>query len=358
MPLEIATQFWPWDSIKNLVDYGRHALRKYPFDYIWVCDEFQYEDCTTILTAMAMNLDVSLGPMVTFPWRNPLDLAQRFGSIAKLVRPQREVCVGLGAGGAVQIQVIAEKRNPVAVVRESVELLRELLAGKEVDLSRFPMLASRFRYNTKCKARLYFPPPQKVPVYLAAGGPKLYEAAGECADGVIFSQLVGRTSLLGIRAGLLKQAVDTVEAARKRAGKSGAFKKIYNLHISVSRDSRHAKQWAKRNTSYGLSGAYIRYPEVLAEIGLDPEEVGFIADAYIKGLGVEEAAKRVSDDLLTRAGFVIAGAAAECLEQCLQVKKHLMELGFDQLVVGVPLGPDVREALELLGEELIPKIAT
>ena len=357
MALEVSTQFWPWDSINKLLTFGEQALREYPFSQIWMCDEFQYEDCSTILAAMAAKLDVSVGPMVTFPWRNPLDLAQRYASIAKLSRPGRGVAVGLGAGGAVQVQVTGEKRNPVSVMRESVQLMRGLLAGESVALSRFPQLANRFRYNTKTSARLFFPPPERVPVYLAAGGPKLYEVAGQHADGVICSQLVGRTSYLGVQKGLLKEAIESVESARKRsAGADRPFKKIYNVHVSVSRDGKRALNWAKRNSSYGLSGTYIRYPEVLDALGLDREEIGFVAEAYLKGLGVDEAARRVSDDLVKRAGFVFAGTPEECLTQCVELKKQLTTFGFDQIVLGVPLGPDIPEALQILGKQVIPQL--
>lgn len=354
--MEISVQFWPWDNIHYLISCGDKALKEHPFSHIWLCDEFQYEDSITVLATLAMKLDVSVGSMVTFPWRNPLDLAQRFASIAKLTRPGREVAAGLGAGGAVQVQVMGERRNPMAVMQESVQLLRELLAGEAVELSRFPQLATRFRYNTNTKARLYFPPPQPVPVYLAAGGPKMYEVAGLYADGAIFSQLVARTSFLGVKSGLLKEAVQATEAARQRADGGRPLKKIYNLHICVSRDGSRAKQWAKRNTSYGLSGAYIRYPEVLRALGLDPGEVAYVAECYLKGLGVDEAAKRVSDSLLQRASFVFAGTPDECIGPCLELKRHLVELGFDHLVLGVPLGPDIPAALELLGKEVIPAI--
>lgn len=354
--LEIGVQFWPWNSIRQLVAYGAQALRTHPFSHIWVCDEFQYEDSITTLTAMAMELDVSLGSLVTFPWRNPLDLAQRFASIAKLLRDGKEIAIGLGAGGAVQVQVIGEKRNPVSVMQESVQLLRELLRGDAVELARFPQLGSRFRYNTKTKTKLYFPPPRPVPVYLAAGGPRMYDLAGRYADGVVFSQIVARTSLAGMKRGLFKEAVELVEAARSDAKGAGAFKKIYNLHMSVARDGDKAKQWAKRNTSYGLTGAYIRYPEVLTAIGVNPEEVASIADAYLQGLGIDEAAGRVSDSLLQRAGYVVAGTPEECVGPCLEIKRHLLEAGFDHLVLGVPLGPDVTEALELLGKEVLPAL--
>jgi alkanesulfonate monooxygenase SsuD/methylene tetrahydromethanopterin reductase-like flavin-dependent oxidoreductase (luciferase family) len=150
--------------------------------------------------------------------------------------------------------------------------------------------------------------------------------------------------------------VESVEAAREKTEPARPFKKIYNLHISVSRDGKQARQWAKRNASYGLSGAYIRYPEVLATLGLDPKEVGFVAEAYIKGLGVDEAAKRVSDDLLGRAGNVVAGTPDECVETCREIVKHITALGFDQLVMGVPLGPNIPEAIELIAEKVLPAL--
>jgi len=130
----------------------------------------------------------------------------------------------------------------------------------------------------------------------------MYEVAGQYADGVIFSQLVARTSFRGVQRGLLKQAAEAVESARGRSDSGRPFKKIYNIHISVSRDGKRAQEWAKRNSSYGLSGTFIRYPEVLDTLGLDREEVGFVAEAYLKGLGVDEAARRVSDDLVKKAG--------------------------------------------------------
>jgi alkanesulfonate monooxygenase SsuD/methylene tetrahydromethanopterin reductase-like flavin-dependent oxidoreductase (luciferase family) len=185
----------------------------------------------------------------------------------------------------------------------------------------------------------------------------MYELAGRGADGVIFSQLVARTSFRAAKTGLLQQADVAVETARKESpDPDRPFKKIYNLHLSVSRDGEAARQWAKRNSSYGLSGAYMRYPEVLTELGLDPEEVGYVAEAYLKGLGLDEAARRVSDSLLERAGFVFAGTPEECVEQCLTLKPHLDALGFDHWIVGVPLGPNVPEALQLLSKEVIPAI--
>src|SRR5262245_58482017 len=113
---EIGIQFWPWYPIKMLVQYAEQALQEYPFDEVWLADEYQYEDPFTVLATIAQRLDVKVGTLVTFPHRNPLELAQRFSSIAGLIRDGREVSAGIGAGGAVQEQVMRDKAATVAVM--------------------------------------------------------------------------------------------------------------------------------------------------------------------------------------------------------------------------------------------------
>jgi 5,10-methylenetetrahydromethanopterin reductase len=353
---EIGIQMWPWYSVKTLVSYAERALDFYPFDQIWMCDEFQYEDSFTVLAAMAMRLDVSLGTMVTFPHRNPMELAQRFSGIAGLIREGREVAAGIGAGGAVQEQVVNEKTAPLAVMEETTRFLKSLFAGESVELKAFPRLSQRFRYNPRTRAKLYFPPRPPVPVYLAAGGPKMFAMAGQMGDGVILTQLNPWTSLPGIQRGMFQQAVRTVLDARKAIAKNGAFKKIYNLHISVSADGDKAKEWAKRNTSYALAGSVARYPEVLEATGVNIKEVEPVREAYVNGLGVEEGARRVSDKLLEDAGFIVAGTPKEVLTKCELILPRIRDYGIDQLVIGVPLGPNVPEALDMISKEIIPAL--
>jgi 5,10-methylenetetrahydromethanopterin reductase len=353
---EIGIQMWPWYDIKTLVSYAERALDSFSFDQIWMCDEFQYEDSFTVLAAIAMRLDVSVGTMVTFPHRNPMELAQRFSGIAGLIHEGREVSAGIGAGGAVQEQVVNEKTAPMAVMEETTRFLKTLFAGESADLKGYPRLSARFRYNPRTKAKLYFPPRPPVPVYLAAGGPKMFDMAGRVGDGVILTQLNPWTSLPGIQRGMFQQAIQKVTEARKAATANGAFKKIYNLHISVSADGEKAKQWAKRNTSYALAGSLGRYPEILRSTGVDLKDVEHVRDAYINGLGVDEAARRVSDKLLDDAGFITAGTPKEVLAKCETILLLVRDAGIDQLVIGVPLGPNVPEALDLIAKEIIPAL--
>ena len=352
---EVGIQFWPWYDLPTVVDHARQALKRFAFDQIWMCDEFQYEDTLTVLTAMANSLDVSLGTMVVFPWRNPLELAQRFAAIAKLLPKGRHIAAGIGAGGAVQEQVMAEKTNPVAVIEEAVRMLRGLLRGESVPLGEFPNLAGRFRYNTKSRAKLYFPPVEPVPVILAAGGPKTSRLAGRLADGIILTQIHPRTSATALAMGLFDGAMEDTELGKKERG-GEPFKTIYNLHLSVSADGRRAREWAKRNTSYGLATYLVMYPKWLQAADINMAEVAWIREAYLEGKGVEEAAARVSDQMLEKAGFIFAGTPDDCLRQIERVVPDLSKHSFDQLVIGVPLGPDIPEALDLISREVLPPL--
>jgi 5,10-methylenetetrahydromethanopterin reductase len=353
--LEVGIQFWPWYDLPTLMEHARTAVAKFQFDQVWMCDEFQYEDTLTVLTAMAKSLDVSLGTMVTFPWRNPLELAQRFSTIAKILSPGRHVAAGIGAGGAVQEQVIAEKTNPISVIDETVRLLKGLFRGQSVPLADFPNLAGRFRYNQATSARLYFPSETRVPVVLAAGGVKTTRLAARIADGIILTQLHPRTSTSAMSSGLFDAVFADFEAGKKERTEANC-KMIYNLHLSVSADGNRARQWAKRNTSYGLASYLAMYPKWLELAGLDMERVANVRQAYLEGRGVEEAAARVTDEMLEQAGFIIAGTPEECLRKIEAVLPYLLRYRFDQLVIGVPLGPDVPEAVGLIASEILPQL--
>src|SRR5258708_2570346 len=135
---------WPWYDIKTLVAYAERALEIFPFEQVWMCDEFQYEDSFTVLAAMAMRLNVSVGTMVTFPHRNPMELAQRFSGIAGLIKEGKEVSAGIGAGGAVQEQVGNEKTAPMAVLVGNTRLLQKLFFRQTADLNRHPKVYCPF----------------------------------------------------------------------------------------------------------------------------------------------------------------------------------------------------------------------
>jgi coenzyme F420-dependent glucose-6-phosphate dehydrogenase len=66
-----------------------------------------------------------------------------------------------------------------ARMREALEIIRRLLDGDKLTFDG--------DYYTTDRARLYSPPMRRVPIWLAAGGPKSAALAAEMADGIITS---------------------------------------------------------------------------------------------------------------------------------------------------------------------------
>ncbi len=64
-------------------------------------------------------------------------------------------------------------------MREALEIMRRLLDGEK--------LTFEGEHYVTDRAKLYSPPMRRVPIYMAAGGPKSAALAGEMADGVITS---------------------------------------------------------------------------------------------------------------------------------------------------------------------------
>ena len=62
-----------------------------------------------------------------------------------------------------------------------------------------------------------------MPVYLAAGGPKMFDMAGRLGDGVILTQLNPWTSLPGIQRGMFDQALQMVAGGAKIRSRRGSF---------------------------------------------------------------------------------------------------------------------------------------
>jgi len=96
------------------------------------------------------------------------------------------------------------------------------------------------------------------------------------------------------------------------------------------------------------------YPELLRDAGINIKQAGRVRQAYLQGLGVEEAARRVTSSMLDRAGFIIAGTPEECLRAIEPLLPYLKKQNFDQLVIGVPLGPSPAEAIPLIAREVLP----
>ncbi len=203
---------------RDVVGLGRLAAcaERTGFDDVWWPDHYMHRDVGATLTACALATDrVRLGTAVTSPLlRHPGALASLFASLAEIA-PGR-IVAGIGPGGwELPTQLGIHEPRPLTVTRETALLLADLLRGrpataaatapaaKSDTTTRFPLTG----------ARLDFTPPQPIPLYLAARGPRMMSLAGELADGLI-------THSLSLP--FIEHVVERVELGAQRAAAADA----------------------------------------------------------------------------------------------------------------------------------------
>jgi probable F420-dependent oxidoreductase len=180
--------------------------------------------------------------------------------------------------------------RPLGRLREYVEVLREVFAGKKVSRAGETLNIEGFR--------LQLDPGSPPPLYLAALGPHACRLAGELADGVIF--------FMKTAAGV-KQALGWVAEGARAAGRDpGELDCVIRLPVAVDEDEEVLNFMARRLvTSYAAVDVYNRS---LSAQGFEAE-ASAVGDAW-RGGDRDQANAAVTDDMLEQ--LLIMGDAASC----------------------------------------------
>ena len=150
----------------------------------WVDDDSASGFAFSTIGAMAAVTDeIEFTTAVTTPlFRfHPAIVAQAAATLDRLSNGRFNLGVGTGENlneGPLGYE-FPKYAERAARMREALGIMRRLLDGEKLTF------AGEF-YKTD-RARLYSPPLHRVPIYLAAGGPKSAALAAELADGVITS---------------------------------------------------------------------------------------------------------------------------------------------------------------------------
>jgi 5,10-methylenetetrahydromethanopterin reductase len=139
---------------------------------------------------------LQLFPAVTNPFtRHASVLAGAIQTVEELAPGRVKFVMGTGYTSAT---TIGRKAATLAEMRESIATIRTLLAGES---ARFGETAGRLAYSSG----------RRIPVLMAASGPKAIEVAGEVADGVLL--------LVGSNRGIVQRALELLERGARRAGR-------------------------------------------------------------------------------------------------------------------------------------------
>ena len=225
---------------------------------------------------------------------------------------------------------------------ELATALRKLFSGEALRSSEIPVLASYFhmnaeqytlRFKTQSPIRLYYGPSLLKPAVL--------NLIASHFDGVILQTLYGITDMVASLAHL--------QEARARSPLGEPLRKVMLLNASVSRDGQAARQHAKRFVSHIVSG----WPdEVLKAKGIDPQAIQAVRRAYAENRGVDYAAALTPDEAVDR--LIVSGTPAQCKSRIAELFSLAARDGFTQITLGVPLGPDIPEVIDLWAREILP----
>ena len=342
-PLHVLNRY----SLPELIGLAERAwqsLGQLGFTQVWTNDNLEYRSVLASSAAIVARLPVKIGTAVTVPYfRNPVDLAMAFATISELTGG-REISLGLGPGSRSILTHQVERTKPLAIMAELAVALRKLFAGEAVGGADMPILAAYFhlnaeqytlRFKSRSPIRLYYGP--------SLLKPKVLELIARHFDGVILQTLYG---IADMNASLAR-----LQSARSQSTLAEPLRKIMLVNASLSRDGQAARQHAKRFVSHIVSG----WPdEVLMDKSIDPQAIQAVRRAYAENRGVDYAASLTPDQAVDR--LVIAGTPAQCKERIAELFALAARDQFSQVVIGVPLGPDIPEVIDLWGNEILPAL--
>jgi 5,10-methylenetetrahydromethanopterin reductase len=166
---------------------------------------------------------MALFPAVTNPFtRHASVLASAIQTVEELAPGRVKFVIGTGYTSA---STIGRAPGTLAEMRACIQSVRELLAGKAVD---FGGQSGRLGYASG----------RRIPVLMAASGPKAIEVAGEVADGVLL--------LVGSNKGIVETALGHLERGAKRAGrKLDDLEIIWAVRTATMKSTAEARRMAR-----------------------------------------------------------------------------------------------------------------
>lgn len=328
--VKFSLSFHPNRSIRELANIAELAERKGCFDTLWIADENpvpSFRDVFASLTAIALETSrIAIGPGITIPFnRHPTLIAVACASLEEVITGR--VVLGLGRGGSGPLRMTgADYRNSIGAMREAVSIIRMLLEGKKVD--------EEGQYFKGKGSQVIPKPMSRIPIYLAARGPRMLGLAGEIADGV----------LVQTPAATAPYAMEAINQGLNKVGKASGSVDIANFVVSSI--SKSAPGSARKAVRSHISWMVVDSPPIVREsLGIKDKEIENLKSAL--ALGPDEASEYVTERMID--GFSASGSISDCIES---ISEYLSE-GCAHIVFSNPK-PDPYEAIELLAEEVVP----
>lgn len=328
--------------IDEIVRYARVADNA-GIDSFWIGEGYHFfrrlhgeaRSATTTLAAIAISTKrIRIGCAIIPPYtRHPSLIAMEAVALDELSHGRFVLGLGAAKAGIVYLGYDEANMRPITAHKETIEIVRELLAGNTVNYRGKMFTAEAPSLDPGEKAR-------KVPIYIGATGPKMLRLGGAIADGVILPTFTTTN--------FVKYACKEIRESAERSGRD--FSKIpigATLPFSTAEDGDKA-----RDAIRGLAAVYItnklqniKNDMILKAAGLTYDEAKPVRDALLSK-GLEAAKEHVANEMLDK--VVVSGTPEECIRKF----KELADAGLTLPILYQVLGPDKEEAIKLVSTQI------
>ena len=329
--MKISAQFMPGDlpvfveSVRKAEEAGYERAYLVDGQLLW----------RNVFVYMTLGLDATermpFGTAVTNPYtRHPSVLANAHATLAEIY-PGR-VILGIGRGDNA-VRTIGKKQVATDRMRDIVPMLRDLMAGKEIDA-----------YGHE--ARMLWANEPNVPILMAASGPRNLRLAGALADIVMMQ--------VGVNPEACRWGVEQVRAGADSAGRDPADVEITLYTAMVVSDdvdyARSQTKWAAACARNHLTDVARRVPDhgmpepIMRLVNMpesDYDYAGHLDPSVERG----DYPAEIVDD------FAFNGSP----ERIVEMLHALAEVGVDEVA---PCYLNGRlDEMETVGKEIIPAVS-
>jgi len=294
-------------TVRQIVDYAVEAERL-GLDSIWIAEDYFLRDSVSVMAYIsAVTKKVRLAFGVINPLtRNPVLIAQTVATIDEISGGRVILALGTGVLSLIEMMGITVKK-PLKVMRESIEIIRELLKGCKLNFKGevFEVRGVKLGLNPYLSLLKPFKPLRTdIPIYLGAVGPKMLSLAGEVADGVLLTA--------GCSTNYVRWAIERLRSGAEKAGRRLEAIDVACYILYSPNETGIAHKVIKGFVAFSVAHSD---PEILKRDGFTHEEIFKVRDALDK-YGLEEASRRVSSDMVET--YSIVGGPRKLRERIIE----------------------------------------
>jgi len=311
------------------------------YDYSWFSTD-SFREYTIVMAICAMETSrLKMGPGVANPYsRHPLVIARTIATLDEVSNGR--AFLGLATGD------ISENlrgqgydtSNSYERVRESAIIIKRLLSGENVTFKGKYFNVEDISLGFECR--------RNIPIYIAGGGLKILEVAGEVADGVILTY---------VEPDILKRALEPVEKGAAKAGKS--LKDIEIVCWTPVQVTKKDDNLREQLRSFIAMSILLARRSWVIDAGISLEQIKALQDAYVTGSHYDNKLEKISDERLSKIVTdrmydlkSIIGPKDYCIERI----RSLEKAGASQLVTWVipKILEEKKDALKTFAHDVIP----